>query len=120
LCRRRDQVPDDREPGWLRRRHAQKAAVDGFFPSAELDALYAKVERLLKPATVPPARPRKGPAPQPRPDQETAAELEQDLPGLEADVANASNRAAKQFADANLKRTRERLAALKTAGRVAP
>jgi len=88
--------------------------------TAELDALDANVERLLKPRTTPPARPRNETAPT-RPDHAAAiAELVKDLPGLEADVANASNRTAKQFAEANLKRTRERLAALKTAGRVAP
>ena len=86
-------------------------------PAGKLDALDATVERLLASASSP--GPRKPPASQPRPDPAAAiAELERDLPGLEADVANASNRTAKQFAEANLKRTRERLAALKTEGRV--
>lgn len=87
-------------------------------PAGKLDALDATVERLLAATSSPGLR--KPPAPQPRPDPAARiAELERDLPGLEAEVANAPNRTAKQFAEANLKRTRERLAALKTEGRAA-
>jgi hypothetical protein len=86
-------------------------------PAGKLDALDAKVERLLKRAS--PSCPRQEPAPQPRPDH-AAAELEASLPGLEADVASAPNRTAKQFAQRALDRAREDLAALKTEGRAAP
>jgi hypothetical protein len=89
-------------------------------PAGKLDALDATVERLLASASSP--GPRKQPsAPQPRPDHAAAiAELEQDLPGLEAKVASAPDRTAKRFAQLTLNKAREELAALKTEGRAAP
>jgi hypothetical protein len=88
-------------------------------PAGKLDALDATVERLLASASSP--GPRKPPASQPRPDPAAAiADLERELLELEAKVASASNRTAKGIAQLALNKAREELAALETAGRVAP
>jgi hypothetical protein len=84
--------------------------------AAELDALYAKVERLGKSEAGPPARLRKEPAPQPRPDDAARiTDLERALPGLEAAVAAATNPGQKGVARLARDQAREELAALKNA-----